>query len=127
MKYLIRFSFLPIIILLTNCSGECTYKKFAEIPNGNRNYKVVKFYNWCGLTSSNNNNFSLLRLTDSIEDRQRIIFVVNSTVGEKLDQDTSVEIKWISDSSLAITYDRNLIVFEKKSSLDNVAIKYSVE
>ncbi len=125
MKYLILFSILPIIVALANCSGKCTYMKFAEIPNANSNYKVVKFYNWCGSTSSNNNNFSLLRPADSIEDRQRIIFVVNSTVGEKLDQDTTVKITWISDSSLAITYDRTLNVFEKKSSLDNVAIKYS--
>jgi len=125
MKYLILFSNLAIIITLPSCSGKCTYKKFAEIPNANSNYRVVKFYNWCGLTSSNNNNFSLLRSADSIEDRQRIIFVVNSTVGENLDQDTTVKITWISDSSLQITYDRTLNVLEKKSSLDNIVIKYS--
>src|SRR6266508_6017183 len=117
MKYIIKIFCLALVVFLTDCSGKCTYKVFAEIPNMKHNYRVVKFYNWCGLTSSNNNNFSLLGVADSIEDRQRIVFVVNSTVGENLDRDTTVRITWVSDSSILITYERSLIIFQKDSKL----------
>src|SRR3954471_6013148 len=100
MKSITRLFYLLLIIFLSHCSGKCTYKVFAEIPNNNHSYKIVKFYNWCGYTSSNNNNFSLLGPGNNIEDRQRIVFVVNSTVGENLDRDTTVQVKWISDSSI---------------------------
>jgi hypothetical protein len=118
------FSCLALLILLANCSGKCTYKVFAEIPNSKKNYKVVKFFNWCGYTSSNNNNFSLLRATDSLEDRRRIIFIANSNVGDDLDRDTTVNISWISDSSLLIKYDSTLMIFQKESKMDNIAINY---
>lgn len=127
MKLFIRIFFLPIIVFLSNCSGKCTYKVFEEFPNTSHKHKIVKFYNWCGSTSSNNNNFSLLSPTDSIEDRQRIIFVVNSTVGENLDRDTTVRITWVSDSSVLITYDQRLTVFQKESKLDNISIQYAMK
>jgi hypothetical protein len=127
MKYIILFLPLATILLLVSCSGKCTYKVFAEIPNIKHNYRVVKFYNWCGSTSSNNNNFSLLGVTDSLNDRRRIVFVVNSTVGENLDRDTTVRITWVTDSSLLISYDRSLIVLQKKSVLDHVSIEYALK
>ena len=127
MRYIIIVPCLAIIIFLTSCSGKCTYKIFAEVPNIKQNYKVVKFYNWCGSTSSNNNNFSLLGVSDSIDDRHRIVFVVNSTVGENLDRDTTVRITWVTDSSILISYDRSLIVLQKESRLDNVSIEYAIK
>ena len=127
MKSVIPFFCLATILFLTHCSGKCTYKVFAEIPNIKHNYRIVKFYNWCGSTSSNNNNLSLLGVSDSIDDRQRIVFVVNSTVGENLDRDTTVRITWVNDSSILISYDRSLIVIQKESILDNVSIKYMLK
>ncbi len=112
---------------MTSCSGKCTYKVFAEIPNIKHNYRIVKFYNWCGSTSSNNNNFSLLGVADSIHDRHRIVFIVNSTVGENLDRDTTVRITWVTDSSILISYDRSLIILQKESILDNVSIEYALK
>jgi len=97
---------------------------FEEIPSSTGAFKVVKFFNWCGYTSSNNNNFSLLRSTDSLENRTRIIFVTNSTVGDQLDRDTTVTVIWVSDSSLLIKYDSKLMVFQKERRMDNVIIRY---
>jgi hypothetical protein len=127
MKSLTRLFCLLTIAFLSNCSGKCTYKVFAEFPNNNHKYRVVKFYNWCGFTSSNNNNFSLLGAENKIEDRQRIIFAANSTVGENLDRDTTVQISWISDTSILVTYDRGLTVFQKEPALDNISIKYALK
>jgi hypothetical protein len=127
MKLLTRLSCLLLLVFLTHCTGKCTYRVFAEFPNNSHKYRVVKFYNWCGYTSSNNNNFSLLGVADSIVDRQRIIFVANSTVGENLDRDTTVKITWVSDSLILITYDQRLIVFQKESKLDNISIKYALK
>lgn len=127
MKLVIRILFFPLIVFLAHCSGRCTYKVFAEFPNSNRQYRVVKFYNWCGATSSSNNNFSLLGAADSIENRKRIIFVVNSTVGENLERDSTVSVRWDSDSSILITYDQRLVVIQKESQLDNISIKYDLK
>jgi hypothetical protein len=115
------FSCFALSILLANCSGKCTYKVFAKVPNPRKNYNVVQFFNWCGYTCSNNNNFSLLRATD-----RRIIFIANSKVRDELDRDNTIKISWISDSSLLIKYDSTLIIFEKKLKMDNVAINYGL-
>jgi len=127
MKYLklfILLSFLPTLIM---CNGDCTYKVFSEISNKKRDYKVVKFFNWCGYTSSNGINFSLLKNTDSIENRKRIIFVAASRVGDQLDQDTTVNISWLNDSTVSILYDSSLQIFIKESGLENIKISYSLK
>ena len=116
-----------MVFLLGSCSGKCRYKTFGEFSNPSATFRVVKFYNWCGFTSSNNLNFSLLGTNDSIENRNKIIFVAGSTVGDELEKDTTTRIKWISDSAVLITYDSTLKVFTRRSEANGVAIRYELK
>jgi len=127
MRYINTFFLLLLLSSLTGCTGKCTYKVFAETKNPKNSYRVVKFYNWCGYTSSNNINFSLLSAADSIENRGRMIFVAGSLVGENLDRDTTVNVTWKSDTSILITYDHTLRIIQKKSRLDDIEIEYAVK
>ena len=127
MRYINTFFCLLLLFSLTGCTGKCTYKVFAETKNSKNNYRVVKFYNWCGYTSSNNINFSLLSAADSIENRQRMIFVAGSLVGDNLDRDTTINVTWKSDTSILITYDHNLQIIQKKSRLDDIEIEYALK
>jgi hypothetical protein len=127
MRYIKIFVLLSLLPTLLMCNGDCTYKVISKIPNQKNSYKVVKFFNWCGYTSSNNINFSLLKNTDSLENRNRIIFVAASRVGDQLDKDTTVNISWLNDSTISILYDSSIQIFQKKSSLENFKIRYSLK
>jgi len=116
-----------LMSLLIGCSGKCRYKIFQETPNPGKNLRVVKFFNWCGYTSSNNINLSILRNSDSVENRDKIVFVAASGVGDQLDKDTTVKFSWLNDSVLLISHNKNLQIFEKKLILDGIQIHYTIK
>lgn len=124
MRYLKIVMFISLLPVFTMCSGECKYKIFKEIPNSKKNYRVVKFFNWCGYTASNNINLSLLKNSDSVENRERMIFVSESILGSKLAGDTTVETSWLNDSTVLIEYNRNLQIFKKELILEGINITY---
>ena len=87
----------------------------------------MKFFNWCGYTASNNINLSVLKNSDSVENRERIIFTSESKLGSKLDHDTTVKVSWLNDSTVLIQYDRDLQIFKKELILEEIRIKYETK
>src|SRR5947207_7799516 len=100
--------------ILTNCSGKCTYKVFDEVQNSQKSLTIVKYFSWCGFTSSNNLNLSVLRKNDELTNAARVVFVAVSKVQDKLDRDTTIKYSWINDTTVLITHSRDLQVFRKE-------------
>ncbi len=124
-KILVLLSLIPVLAVC--CNKQCTYKIFDEIPNSKRNYRIVKFYNWCGYTTSNNINLSVLKNGESVENRERIIFIAASKVGANLDRDTSVKASWLNDFTVLIKHDKDIEIFKKDTTLEEIIIKYEIK
>ena len=116
-----------LFFILTNCSGKCTYKVFDEVQNSQKTLTIVKYFSWCGFTSSNNLNLSVLRKNDGLANAARVVFVAVSRVQDKLDRDTTVKYSWINDTTVLITHSKGLQIFQKKLRLDGVQIKYELK
>lgn len=127
----IRVSSLVLLIssalILIACNGECTYKIFEKIPNTKEDYRIVKFFNWCGFTASNNINFSVLKDSDSVGNRQKIVFIAASRVGANLNRDTTVKASWLNDSTVLFQHDKDLQIFKKELLLDEIKIEYMLK
>jgi len=113
-----------LLFALARCSNKCTYKVFDTVSNAAQTFRIVKYYNWCGYTTSNNINVSVLRNTDSISNEARVVFVAASGVGDQLDRDTTVTFSWVNDSTVMIRHNKGLQIFKKETGLGDVKVRY---
>src|SRR3982750_4346960 len=127
MRIVRLFTIVYFFSFITSCSGKCTYKVFDKVSNQRGSLTIVKYFSWCGFTSSNNLNLSLLANQDSLSDETRIVFVALSSVQDKLDRDTTVKYSWLNDTTILIRHDKGIQIFQKKLRLGRVQIKYEIK
>lgn len=69
----------------------------------------------------------MLKNGESVENRERIIFIAASKVGANLDRDTSVKASWLNDFTVLIKHDKDIEIFKKDTTLEEIIIKYEIK
>ncbi len=106
-------------------SGLCQSEVFQEVYSPDIKFKVVVFQRDCGATTDFSTQVSILRASDELGNESGNIF--------RLDEHpdwTNVQVDWISDRSVMISYSDGYNVYLQKDKFrrwfETIAIHYQV-
>ena len=113
-----------LLFLLAGCSlYDCGNDIYQRLDNRYKQYKILKFSRSCGATTGPSTQISVLPFDKELSNEDGgNIFVCNAYIN-----DTSVKVQWTNDTSILITYKKDLEIFKNDSTFNDVKVKYQIE
>ncbi|MBI2683591.1 MAG: hypothetical protein HYX26_10345 [Acidobacteriales bacterium] len=111
---------LVLLLGLSGCSDLCGNDVWKEAYSPNRRLKAVVFDRDCGATTRAYTQVMIIDASEDVPNEPGNVFGVD-------DGTASIEVSWMADSKLLVTYPRYLKNVHKSNSVMGVEIQYQEE
>jgi hypothetical protein len=112
----------------SGCWESCDYATLSETKSPDGKLKAVVFHRGCGSNPiDSSEQISILSSSTSSPSGRGNVFIAgdeNQTTPANLKHPTEIKVNWESNSSLVISYPKNIQVSLKKSSVAGIAVRY---
>lgn len=122
----LRLLFIPLLLSgCFNLAGDATNTVIRQSSNRLHTHKAFLFLREGGATVADSYQISVLNYNDKFDTTAvGNTFVVDGDHGKAELNTESVDLKWLSDDSLLITYDGKLRQFLQKRKAEDITIIY---
>lgn len=104
----------------------CENKLFDEKSNFQNNYKAILFVRNCGASTGFSKQLSIIEFDDKLNNDTGNIFISDNNHGNAKSDSFGpiIEINWIDNKTLKVSYSKNIRVFKKEFIFKNIKIIY---
>lgn len=115
------------MVVLISCDSACGNEVISLVVSPNGAYKAVAFQRDCGATTGFSTQVSIVKASKSLPNSSGNVFRADCDHGKALSGPgggPAVQLRWLSDQDLELTYDSNARVFTKNERRSSVTIHY---